>query len=100
MWVGIAKRSNEHIVVLEGGGPAMRCRTIKRRPQDCRWEANKVSEMKATPRHPNPKDEQDGDIKAKLDVKVEVKEIVPELRLPKPETAEPREAKRRNFRIT
>ena len=100
VWVGIAKRSNEHIVVLEGGGPAMRCRTIKRRPQDCRWEANKVSEMKATPRHPNPKDEQDGDIKAKLDVKVEVKEIVPELRLPKPETAEPREAKRRNFRIT
>lgn len=29
LWVGIARKSNEHIVVLEDGGPAIRCRTIK-----------------------------------------------------------------------
>ena len=59
VWVGIAKRSNEHIIVIEGGGPAIRCRTIKRRPMSDRWQADKVAEIKATPRRPNPKDPED-----------------------------------------
>ena len=50
VWVGIAKKSNEHILVLEGGGQAIRCRTIKRRPADSRWSADKVAGIKATPR--------------------------------------------------
>ena len=33
VWVGTAKMSNEHIVALEDGGHAVRCRTIKRRPK-------------------------------------------------------------------
>ena len=28
IWVGVAERSNEHIVLMEGGGPAVRCRTL------------------------------------------------------------------------
>ena len=100
IWVGIAKKSNEHIVILENGGPAMRRRTIKRKNQDSRWDASKVAEMRATPRHPNPMDEQDADMKAEANVQVEFKEIEPDLRLPRPETQGPREVKRRNFRIT
>ena len=56
VWVGIAKKSNEHIVILEGGGPAIRCRTIKRRAADSRWDAGKVAGIKATPVNPNPRD--------------------------------------------
>ena len=37
VWVGIAKKSNEHIVVIEGSGQAIRCRTIRRRPTNNRW---------------------------------------------------------------
>ena len=36
VWVGIAEMSNEPIVILEDGGHAVRCRTIKRRPKDAR----------------------------------------------------------------
>ena len=56
IWVGIAKKSNEHIVVLEEGGPAIRCRTVKRNLANMRWDADKVAAIKASPRVPNPKE--------------------------------------------
>ena len=43
IWVGVAEKSNEHIVVREGGGPAIRCRYVKRRPFASRWSAKKVA---------------------------------------------------------
>jgi hypothetical protein len=69
VWVGVAKRSNEHIVVLERGGPAIRCRTIKRRPVDDRWDAEKIAEISATPKNPNPKDRHDMDVKTDSETK-------------------------------
>ena len=33
IWVGVARRSNEHIVVLKQGGQAIRYRSVKRRPE-------------------------------------------------------------------
>ena len=54
VWVGIAKMSNEHIVILEDGGHAVRCRTSKRRPKDARWDGKTISGIVATPRKPNP----------------------------------------------
>ena len=50
MWVGVAKKSNEHIVVRKGGGQAIRCRSVKRRPFASRWSAEKVAEIEASPR--------------------------------------------------
>ena len=52
-WVGIAKRSNEHTVILESGGPAVRVRTIRRRPEADRWDMEALKEIKARPRAPN-----------------------------------------------
>ena len=98
VWVGIAKRSNEHIVVLEGGGPAIRCRTIKRRPADSRWSAELVAGIKATPRAPNPREPGEQRLRTERDpkiVKLEKEKVVAP-----PEVQAPREFKRRDFRIT
>eukprot|EP00974_Lingulodinium_polyedra_P114182 11054891-Lingulodinium_polyedra.AAC.1 len=32
-WVGFSGRTNEHIVVVNGGGPAVRVRTARARPE-------------------------------------------------------------------
>ena len=79
----------------------MRCRTVKRRPQDCRWEASKVCEIKVPPRHPNPKDLDDQSMKTEREPepKPKIKEPFEE-KIPPPEVQPPREIRRRNFRIT
>ena len=56
-WLGLTAKANEHLVALPGGGPVIRVRTVKRRSEDERWNAERVLEVKATPRRPNPKDE-------------------------------------------
>ena len=56
-WLGIAARTNEHIVAIEKGGAAIRVRTVKRKPAEDRWSGEALAEIKATPRNPNPKDE-------------------------------------------
>ena len=55
-WVGLDTRTGEHIVVAEGGGAAIRVRTILRRPMSDRWNAAAVKAMTASPRVPNPAD--------------------------------------------
>ena len=55
-WVGVARRSNEHIVVLEQGGQAIRCRSVRRRPEVNKWDAEKMRNIVASPRMPNPED--------------------------------------------
>ena len=62
-WVGVTARTNEHIVILEHGGAAIRVRTVRRKPITERWSANAVEAIKTTPRHPNPRDEDQRDIR-------------------------------------
>ena len=97
IWVGIARRSNEHIVVIEGGGRAMRCRTIKRRPADRRWSAEKLAGVKATPRRPNPKDAHREEGGTNEEPLVEIQETKG---MAAPEVREPVRPPRRNFKIT
>ena len=84
VWVGFAKMSNEHIVILEDGGHAVRCRTIKRRPKDARWDGKTISGIVATPRKPNSSEpDKKGDRDGRHD-----------------EVREARAVDQRNFRIT
>ena len=55
-WVGFIQRTNEHVVVLKDGGPAIRCRTCKPRPSGQRWSAAQVEAVGVTPDRPNAKD--------------------------------------------
>ena len=55
--VGMHPRSNEHRVVLLDGGPAIKVRTIFRVPDSAKWSAAAIEGVAATPRKPNPKDE-------------------------------------------
>jgi len=57
-WVGIDPKTNEHVVVLGDGGAAIRVRTVLRRPVADRWNATAVKAVIATPRVPNPRDEE------------------------------------------
>ena len=53
-WVGIDKKTNEHIAALDDGGLAIKVRTVMRRPASVRWSADKISKIRARPRSPNP----------------------------------------------
>ena len=55
-WVGYSTRSNEHIVVMSGGGPAIRVRTVKPRPESEQWSYDAIIAIAATPDKPNPRD--------------------------------------------
>ena len=46
-WVGITSRSNEHLVVLAQGGPAIRVRTVKRKPIADRWNFDEIQAIRA-----------------------------------------------------
>ena len=53
VWVGQVARSGEHVVIKQSGD-AVRCRTIKRVPQEERWSADRIFAIKGTPRLPAP----------------------------------------------
>ena len=59
IWVGIAQRSFEHIAIVEGGGLAVRCKAVKRRPMSSRGEVQTIIQIPSTPRRPNPNDPED-----------------------------------------
>ena len=67
--MGVAKKSNEHIVVRECGGPAIRCRSFKRRPFASRWSAEKVAETEASPRKPCPETSKRGSVEAEKEIR-------------------------------
>lgn len=50
----IARRSNERMVVLEGGGPIVQCTTVRRRLVEYRWSAERVVAIKARPSQTQP----------------------------------------------
>ena len=56
-WIGMAQRSNEHLVALPDGGAVIRVRTVKTRTMDERWNAEAIERIVASPRRPNPKDD-------------------------------------------
>ena len=54
-WVGAHDRTNEHVVVKQAGGPAVKVRTVKRMAtEDERWNASEIDDISATPRSPDP----------------------------------------------
>ena len=57
VWVGSTRHSKEHLVALDDGGAVIKVRTVKRRLESERWSEEAIKAVKATPRHPNPKDE-------------------------------------------
>ena len=60
-WVGYNDRSNEHIVVLKEGGPAIEVRTGRPKAEGERWSAIAIKDIVATPDMPNPKDDSQKD---------------------------------------
>ena len=52
-WVGINERTGEHKVVSRTG-KAFRVRTVKRRPEEMRWQPEAIKAILATPRYPDP----------------------------------------------
>ena len=55
IWVGIYPRTGDHKVILLSGGPAIRVRTIIRRPDSEKWNATEILNIVATRRRPNPR---------------------------------------------
>ena len=53
-WDGIDATTNAHVVVIGEGGPAIRVRTVLRRPASDRWNVDAVKAMQASLRVPNP----------------------------------------------
>ena len=51
-WLGVHDRTNEHLVAIEDGGPALRVRTVRRRPAADKWDRDAVLAIAATPRQP------------------------------------------------
>ena len=85
MWVGVAKKSNEH-------------RSVKRRPFASRWSAEKVAEIEASPRKPCPETPKRGSVEAEEEIRIATSGVAEGM--PQPMTQEPPKPKRREFKIT
>ena len=91
-------RTNEHVVTLRDGGAAIRVRTVLRRPKSDRWNPDAVKDIRATPRVPNPKDQDEKEaMPERLTRKVELCIDGMNLEVPKDE---PKGMNLRDFRIT
>ena len=103
-WVGMTQRTNEHLVVLAQGGPAVRVRTVKRKPLEDRWDADAVREVKATPYKPNPKDQSQAEVhdasRGQGDEVLPVIEVRGDGTQLEEAEVEEREVRRRDFKIT
>ena len=96
--VGATRNSKEHVVILPGGGPAIRVRTIKRRMLSERWNPKVIKDIVATPRKPNPKDETQGRPELENQTKgVQIEESGKDLL---PSAPEQKDTAKRDFRIT
>ena len=110
IWVGQMSRTGEHMVV-QPGGDAFRCRTVRRVPVEDRWSPDKILAIEATPRRPTPSRARNGNIEARVaDESAGVPPRIPRVRaqahgddpesgahLDQPEACEPEV---RDFRIT
>jgi len=114
VWVGQIGRTGEHVVIVPSGD-AVRCRTVKRVPEEDRWRPDLILGIKGTPRVPAPSQKEPEKINPRL-----VDEEHPEARerkprevkenvenreqsgadLPQPEARDPRAFEFKRFRIT
>jgi len=99
-WVGIDARTNEHIVVLGDGGAAIRVRTVLRRPASDRWNPEAIKNIRATPRTPNPADEDQGRAQPECDTRTRKIEVDGEGADIKMDYGKDQPAKNREFKIT
>ena len=58
IWFGIELRTGEHRVALLRGGPVIRVRTVTRVPDSEKWKADEIASLRATPKKPNPLNEE------------------------------------------
>ena len=66
VWLGVYARTGEHIVLKENGD-VVRVRTINRRPEGQRFNADMITSIEATPRRPTPSARRpDGEIEGQL----------------------------------
>ena len=108
IWVGQVARAGEHIVI-KPSGDAVRCRTIKRVPEEHRWVAERAPLVEATPRIPSPSSKKDPeDIGTRVAGEDEGEDVRPIISPEFNEVEDPvelaearkREFARRNFRIS
>merc|ERR1712086_474798 len=99
-WVGIDARTNEHIVVLGDGGAAIRVRTVLRRPASDRWNPEAIKNIKATPRTPNPADEDQERAQPERDTRTRKIEVDGEGADINMDYGKDQPAKNREFKIT
>ena len=97
-WVGSTRNSNEHLVIVDDGGPAIRVRTVKRRSEADRWKPERIKSIIATPMNPNPKDDTQQKVESERDTKGIRFEIENE-KLPEV-MVEDRQGGKRDFKIT
>ena len=69
IWLGIEPRTGEHRVALLEGGPVIRVRTVIRVPDSEKWKADEIAKLRATPRKPNPLDEEQTETKTARETK-------------------------------
>ena len=87
------------MVIISKGGPAIKARTVKPKPEGSRWNAEAIMEIKATLRKPNPTDEEQEDPKVERDTKGTGYERQGGADLPDPQTKEDGRSGPRDFRI-
>ena len=64
-WVGFETHTIEHIV--PGGGPALRIRTVRARPESERWNSQATDDVRAIPDRLNPKRKSHQDVRPERD---------------------------------
>ena len=96
----MTSNSNEHLVVMAKGGPAIKVRTIMRKPEKDRWCSDAIQGICATPREPKHTDKTQTRPNSERDtegIRIEVEGEGVEM---KDTEVQHREYKTRNFRIT
>ena len=63
-WVGFSARSNEHVIILKDGVPALKARAVELTSAGERWSSDAVAQAVATSAAPNPMDESQRDLRS------------------------------------
>ena len=106
-WVGQSLRTGENVIVGPSGR-AVRVRTIKRRPEQFRWNSEAILNMKATPRRPNPNSALEEEVIAKHDDEIDAPNVETPVRFVQavdadmlsPEVTGPRDSSIRELKLT
>ena len=77
-WVGLTERTGEHRVVSKTG-KAFKVRSVKRLPEQLRWNQAAIEAIRATPRHPDPDNVKITEIRPATEEDVAGPEVVDEV---------------------